>query len=203
MIKFIFFDNLLDFIYELIELLKEDWKKFKLFVKEHKKNLIWLFIALITLQVTDLINIGNTCNKYYKKQNKQIQNGGSGEGAAAAPPTKAPAASADAAAPKDAAAAGAEEAKEKKPAADSETKNVQKKLDLFNELKGKKDKLAKNGLAGPVFSNLEGIFGAVGGIFSLLMVILTIIGILSLPVLIFIIITYCIIKKILGHLALV
>lgn len=77
MINFIFFDNLIDFFDELYELLKEDWKKFKLFMNENKKNLIWLFIALITLQITDLITFGNSCNKYYKKQNAQIQKGGS------------------------------------------------------------------------------------------------------------------------------
>ena len=214
MINFNFFNNLIDFIDELFELLKEDWKKFKLFAKENKKNLIWLFIALITLQFTDLIHIGNSCNKYYKNENIKLQKGGS----VAPPPlplprvdrSKKPGAGAPAAATAPAApvapttaAPEAEKSKGKGKEVDSESKDVQKKLDLFNELKGKKNKLAKDGLAGPIFSNLEGIFGAVGGIFSLLVTILTILGILYLPVLIFIIITYCVIKKVLGHLALV
>jgi hypothetical protein len=240
MINFILFDNLLDFINELIELLKEDWKKFKLFVKENKKNLIWLFIALITLQFTDLINIGNSCNKYYKRKNEEIQNGGSGSPPGPGPvvttpeaqtapagPSKGQRRRARRAAAKAAGAAGAgpgaagagpgasgagpgaagadTKGKDKKPAksGDNESKNVQKNIDLFKKLKGEKDKLAKNGMAGPVFSNLDGIFGAVGGIFTLVITILTILGILSLPVLIFIIITYCIVKKLLNHLALI
>ena len=36
MIEFEFCDNLIDFIEELNELLKEDWRKFKIFIKENK-----------------------------------------------------------------------------------------------------------------------------------------------------------------------
>jgi hypothetical protein len=232
MINFNLFDNLLDFIYELIELLKEDWNKFKLFVKENKKNLIWLFIALITLQFTNLINIGNSCNKYYKTQNEQIQTGGSStppplpprrpstpppvpprrpstpppippKPGATPPPippkpgATPPTTGTDADGKKKDKGAGAD------AEADADKKSIKKGLDLFNKAKGKKDKLAKNGMAGPIFGNLEGIFGAVGGIFSLVITILTILGILSLPVLIFIIITYCVVKMLLGHLALI
>ena len=206
MINFIFFDNLIDFFNELYELLKEDWKKFKLFMNENKKNLIWLFIALITLQITDLITFGNSCNKYYKKQNAQIQKGGSN-----APPTE-PAKEltpVELKAQKKAESALKVAAEKKKilekkaDKKDTESQKVQKNLDLFNKLKGKKTALAKHGVAGPVFSNLEGIFDAVGGIFSIFVTLLTILGVLSLPILIFIIITYCVIKKILGHLALI
>jgi hypothetical protein len=205
MIDFVFFDNLLEFIDELYELLKEDWKKFKLFVKENKKNLIWIFIALITLQFTNLIHIGNSCNKHYKIQNDQVQTGG-----AAPPPLPPPRidrknkpvlpsapASPTSLPVKNKASAGIDSE------AEGDKKTIKKSLDKFDELKGKKNKLAKNGLAGPIFSNLDGIYGAVGGIFSLVITILTILGILSLPVLIFIILTYCVIKMILGHLALI
>ena len=223
MINFNFFENLIDFFDELFELLKQDWKKFKLFVKENKKKLLWIFIALITLQFTSLIHVGNSCNKYYKVENNKLQRGGSAasfdqaakaahaaaQGAAGA----APAAGAAGAAPAAAAPKSRREiakqrvlekqAKKKAMKKDSESKNVQKNLDLFNKLKGEKDKLSKDGLAGPIFGNIDSIFEKLGAIFSLFAVILTILGILSLPILIFIVITYCIIKKVLTHLALV
>jgi hypothetical protein len=47
------------------------------------------------------------------------------------------------------------------------------------------------------------VFEKLGGIFSVFAILLTIVGVFSLPVLIFIIITYCIIKKVLRHLALI
>ena len=241
MINFSFFDNIIDFLNELIELLKEDWKKFKLFARENKKNLIWLFIALITLQYTDLLHVGNSCNKYYKTQTDQIQKGGStappvvassttSSNSATPPPVKPkrgapppidrstkpkPGAKPGAAPPPapltpdqikakrtDAAKKHVLDKKQGKSEA-SESKNVQKNLDLFEKIKGKKEKLGKNGMAGPIFSNLEGIFSSVGALFSVLLTILTILGILSLPVLIFIIITYCVVKKMLGHIALI
>ena len=212
MIEFTFFDNLIEFLDDLYELLKEDWIKFKLFMNENKKSLIWLFIALITLQITDLITFGNSCNKYYKTQNSQIQKGGGGgEGepdprkmAQSAEPTKQSASTdgQDKAARIESHKQKIQE-KQKTKKADSELQKSEKNLELFNKLKGKKDKLAKNSIAGPIFGNLEGIFGAVGGIFSVVLTLLTILGVLSLPVLIFIIITYCIIKKILSHLALI
>ncbi len=209
MVNFIFFDNLIEFLNDLYELLKEDWKKFKLFINENKKNLIWLFIALITLQITDLISFGNSCNKYYKKQNEQIQKGGAASAPAAAAPQLSPT---ELKAQKKAVSDSKVEAHKKKlleKKADkkakkaTESQNVQKNLDLVNELKGKTDKISKNGIAGPLFGNLGGVFDSLGAIFSIFAILLTIVGVFSLPVLIFIIITYCIIKKVLGHLALI
>ena len=224
MIDFAFYDNLIEFFDELWVLLNEDWKKFKIFVSENKKNLLWLFIALITLQFTDIMHFGNSCNKYYLKSNNQ--NGGANasvnsvdpvsnnsnpvkqkealkkqkEGQIEAAKKQILSKKADKKAAKE-----AEAAKKKGPAheGDSETKDVQKKLDFFNKLKGKvKASAGQHGLAGPVFSNLEGIFESVGGMFAILSTILIIFGVLSLPVLIFIIITYCIIKMLVGKLSL-
>ena len=95
--------------------------------------------------------------------------------------------------------------KEAKKTAEGEdsVKSVDKKLGFFNKLKGQVQKSAgQHGMAGPVLGNLDGIFGAVGGMFTFAAVILIFFGILSLPVLIFLVITYCIVKKIVGKLAL-
>ena len=53
----------------------------------------------------------------------------------------------------------------------------------------------------PVFGNLDKIFNMTQGMFALVMFILVIVGVLSLPVIIFIIITYCIIKNLCSRLA--
>ena len=211
MVELSFFNNIKDFIDELYELLKEDWKKFKTFVKENKNYIIWSIIAIMTLQITDIMKIGSSFNIYCKNNN--IQYGGS---SASAPPplppprvnrtTKPVETPKQTDAPKqldtpkpDAPKpdAGGEEGGE------NETKDVQKKLDLFNKLKGRvKDSAGKHGMMGPVFNNLDGIFGALEGIFTLVAVILIIIGIISLPIFIFLIITYCIIKYLVGKLLL-
>ena len=53
----------------------------------------------------------------------------------------------------------------------------------------------------PVFGNLDKIFNMTKGMFALVMFILIIVGVLSLPVIIFIIITYCIVKNLCSRLA--
>ena len=67
MIEFDFFDNISEFLEELKELLEEDWRKCKLFIKENKKYILWLFITLITLQFTDIFSLGSSWNNYCKK----------------------------------------------------------------------------------------------------------------------------------------
>ena len=236
MIEFDFFDNISEFIEELKELLEEDWRKCKLFIKENKKYILWLFITLITLQFTDIFSLGSSWNNYCKKNN--IQYGGSNvnpllqEALAPAPAkskkdlkdekkkakkkaiedqrefdatpagkkAKADKAIADQAR-KDEKKAIKKQAKE--DAGGDSVKNVDKKLGLFNRLKGNvKATAGKHGLAGPVLGNLGGIFSAVEGMFYLLAFILIIIGIVSLPFLIFIVLTYSIIKMLVSKLGL-
>ena len=197
MIEFDFFDNLIDFIEELYELLKEDWEKFKLFIKENKTYVIWFFIALITLQITDLMSLGSSWDRYCKKNN--IQKGGGNE--SAEPEEE----KSDRKKQKDLLLEKAALKKEAKKAAEGEdsVKGIDKKLSFFNKLKGKvQTGVGQHGLAGPVLGNLDGIFGAVGGMFTLAATILIFFGILSLPVLIFLVITYCVIKMLVGKLAL-
>jgi hypothetical protein len=88
-------DSFVDFIYELIELLKEDWKKIKHFISENGKYVFWLFIAIITLQFTDIMNIGASWNKYNKHTHNTTQKGGGngeagGESSPDAPPDAPP-----------------------------------------------------------------------------------------------------------------
>lgn len=78
----------------------------------------------------------------------------------------------------------------------------QKRISFFEQIK---NKFAKGtnwggtfGALGPVFGNMEKIMDSVKTIFYILTVILTIAGILSIPVLIFLIITYMVFKTMVG-----
>ena len=62
-------------------------------------------------------------------------------------------------------------------------------------------RFGRNMRRNPVFGNLDKIFNMTQGMFALVMFILVIVGVLSLPVIIFIIITYCIIKNLCSRLA--
>jgi len=220
MIKLSFFDNFKDFINELIELLKEDWQKFKIFFKENKNSIIWLFISLITLQFTNVMSLGSSFNIYLKKNN--IQQGGANDGPVVSTAPAAPEKKPEAPKTKDEQIANekkkildkkaekkkAKEDKKKEKGdgegEDSDVKDIDKKLGIFNKLKGKiSDSAGQHGMMGPVFSNLDGIMRAFEGIIAFVTLILIIVGIISLPVLIFLIITYCIIKFILGKLVLI
>jgi len=243
MIEFDLFDNLIDFIDELYILLKEDWIKFKLFVKENKNYILWLFIALITLQFTDIMNLGSSWDKYCKKNN--IQYGGGNNNIKSAETLKAQKkqlkAEKKAKSKKESKQAGSMDegkkaglagsmdegkkaglagsiAEAKKagtmddakkaasmiggPDGEDSVKSIDKKLGFFNKMKGKiKDSAGQHGFAGPVLGNLEGVFGAVGGMFTFAAVLLMFLGILSLPVLVFLILTYSVIKMMVGKLA--
>ena len=61
--------------------------------------------------------------------------------------------------------------------------------------------MAKSLKNNPVFGNLNYIFSMTTSMFSLVLFLLAIVGILSLPVILFIIITYCVIKSLLNKLA--
>lgn len=93
------------------------------------------------------------------------------------------------------------EAKQKKKQ-ESESKANQKKISFFEGIKknfGKGTTLGGTfGALGPVFGNMEKIMDSVKTVFYIVTVILTIAGILSIPVLIFLIITYMVFKTMVG-----
>jgi hypothetical protein len=93
------------------------------------------------------------------------------------------------------------EAKQKKKQ-ESEAKANQKRISFFEGIKkhfGKGTEWGgKFGALGPVFGNMEKIIDNVKIVFYIVTVILTIAGILSIPVLIFLIITYMVFKTMVG-----
>ena len=70
-------DEIIEFTIELTELIQQDWEKTKKFIKEHKKYFFWLITLAITMQMTDIMSLGESWNNYCKLN--KIQNGGSNE----------------------------------------------------------------------------------------------------------------------------
>jgi len=176
------FEELSEFADELVILLKEDWEKTKKFVREHKKYFFWLCALFIGAQFTDIMTLGKSWDAYCKKNG--IQNGGAeGEPAPEAP----------------------SEAKATADAkASSEAKAALKSQRTSSKKEGKKGirkNMAQSLRRNPVFGNMNHIFNMTSSMFSLALFLLAIVGILSLPVIIFIIITYCVIKSLLNRLA--
>jgi len=85
---------------------------------------------------------------------------------------------------------------------DNESKANEKRISFFENLKNKFGKGSnlggEYGALGPVFGNMEKIMDSVKTVFFIVTVILTIAGILSIPVLIFLIITYMVFKTMVG-----
>lgn len=169
------FEELSEFTDELVILLKEDWEKTKKFVREHKKYFFWLCALFIGAQFTDIMTLGKSWDAYCKKNG--IQKGGEGDPVATD-------ASTDAKATADAKAAA------------EAAKNTKK-----DGKKGIRKNMAQSLRRNPVFGNMNHIFSMTTSMFSLALFLLAIVGILSLPVIIFIIITYCVIKSLLNRLA--
>ena len=178
------FEELSEFADELVILLKEDWEKTKKFVREHKKYFLWLFALFIGAQFTDIMTLGKSWDAYCKKNG--IQNGGA-EGNPEPTTTT------------EAKAALKSQGTSSTDASVSETDTKNTKKD--GKKKGIRKNMAQSLRRNPVFGNMNHIFNMTTSMFSLALFLLAIVGILSLPVIIFIIITYCVIKSLLNRLA--
>ena len=80
-----------------------------------------------------------------------------------------------------------------------ESKANEKRISFFENIKNKLGKGGswggQYGVLGPVFGNMEKIMDSVKNIFYIITILLTIAGIISIPVLIFLVITYMVIKS--------
>jgi len=262
-------DELTDFINELIRLLKEDWKKFKLFIKQNKTYVYWFIALVFTLQFTDLMSLGsswdrycnkkNNMNKYIKDTDKEIQNGGAQSSTptpvvaaaqAQGPTEKSPLRrlpqqqqqqqkqqqqqprlpgfkglvqkskeqkqeksdakkamhSEASSAGKDAASkalelgASSKQAKALgKQASKEALKTAKKQAKIDKTLDKKGGPFGRFGIGGPLSQSLPAIAENLTTIFSFLTFVLMFIGVISLPIFLFIIITYCAIKSLVGR----
>jgi hypothetical protein len=211
------FDELILFTKELIELLNEDWIKIKKFIKENIKYVFWVCVLFITMQFTDIISLGASYDRYCKLNG--IQRGGEGHPpeVKASPPAGAPTGTPAAphgappggehgAAPHGAPPGGEHGAAPHGAPGGEHGTDV--KADAKKEKKEKKEKKPKSAVKGkgmtgkikssiqnnPVFGNLDKIFGMVEGMVALITLILIVVGIMSLPILMFIALTYCVLK---------
>jgi hypothetical protein len=246
-------DKICEFIDELVELMQEDWERFKKFVKEYKNYVFWFFVLLITMQFTDIITLG----KYVEKmcnENMKIQKGGDKNQVFNLFDNNAPAkiqaqiteetkgipqVNKEAEARKQKKAQGAEafekgkalgqkqseeakdksqkgkdllkemeqeqkqgqqegETKAKSAGKDDELKQVDKQLSFFQQMKQKLSGVQgqRAGLVGPLFGGLDKVMDYMQNIMAIITFILTFIGIISLPVFIFLIASYFVIKTI-------
>ncbi len=192
-------DELIEFAEELTLLIKQDWEKSKQFIKKHKTYFFWILALFVSMQFTDILSLGKSWDIYCKKHN--IQSGGDNSVAASVNiSTK----QGD-----DGAKQGDEGSKGTGAGAGSPTSagQPQRMRTRSQGLMGQsrigrsQSRFGRTMRRNPVFGNLDKIFNMTQGMFALVMFILVIVGVLSLPVIIFIIITYCIIKNLCSRLA--
>lgn len=172
------FGDFKEFINELIILLKKDYEEFKKFLKEQKQLIIFIIMAFISLQFTNVLDICQSFEKYYKKRSLNMQGGANATPLVAPSLPPGPAAGAPA-------------------AGNAITAEKKKASGLFAKLKGKVRGVGMPG-AGPILGNIGIITNAISGALVLIGVILAIAGAISLPFLIYLIIVYTVIKVIAG-----
>ena len=174
--------ELSEFWDELRYLLYQDYQNSTAFIEQNQKYITWSILAIILVQLTGISSFGKGFEKYCNGNKPRTQSGGAGN---------TPAAASNSGEGKGGDAQGGD---------DGELKANQQRIGFFQNLKQRfsagGDLGGKYGAAGPVFSNLGGIMDSVKYIFYILFIILTIAGVLSLPILIFLVITYMIIKSI-------
>ena len=147
--------------------------------------MFWILVLFITMQFTDLMSLGTSWERYCKKNdinttdsknikyntidNKNIDN-------------------------KNIKYNNIKKIQTGGAGASSESKDIARKIGWFKQFKGQMTGNLGTG-AGPVFGNFERIFKYTEALFVIVTSLLIIIGVISLPVLIFIIVAYCVLKK--------
>ena len=179
-------DELFEFTEKLIVLIKQDWEKSKKFIKEHKKYFFWILTLFASLQFTNILSIGNSWSIYCKENGIQMNGGGNLPGIST--PMSMKSIQTDTTKP-------SSSMKEM-----SKTESI-KKAPQKSKFGRMKSGISRNIRNNPVLGNMDKIFNMTQSMFAIIIFILIVVGVLSLPVIIFIIITYCIIKNILSRLA--
>ena len=170
------YDEITSFTIELGELLKEDWKNFKIFIKKNKNYCLWILILFITLQFTDLLNLGASWNRYCSKNdiNKiHVQSGGEG--------------------------GPIEVSNESKMEKEQKKAEKQKKKDEIKANKLATKQGMRMGRGTGMGPGINRVFSMVSGMFVIISFILVVVGIISLPIIIFIVITYTILKYMVSN----
>ena len=200
----IHWENFKLFCNELYELLLDDFNTFINFLTANKQYVIYSILLVILTQIVSINSLGNSARKYCK--GTSIQDGGAGNIMVSRMTSS---------------AAKAElremsnsqkmdifkkttklktEAKSAKMLQSSELDKNKERINFFQKMKQKFQPggwFGRFGALGPVFGNLEAIMDSVKWLFTLMLVIAIIVGALSLPVIIFMVVTYFVIKSLL------
>jgi len=210
----IYWENFKLFCNELYELLLDDFNTFINFLTANKQYVIYSILLVILTQIVSINSLGNSARKYCK--GTLIQGGGAGASSLA---------SASGNSIVSRMTSNTAKAKFSKMSSKQQADIFKKGMDLKKEAKTdkllkKKSEFEKNkdrisffekmkqkfqpggwfgrfGALGPVFGNLEAIMDSVKWLFALMVVIAIIVGALSLPVIIFMVVTYFVIKSLL------
>lgn len=207
----IHWENLKLFCNELYELLLDDFTTFINFLTSNKQYVIYSILLIILTQIVSINSLGNSVRKYCKVTS--IQDGGAGgvAGAGGSIVSRMTSSTAKTELTKmgdsqkmDIFKKGTKlktEAKSAKMLQTSELDKNKERINFFQKMKQKFQPggwFGRFGALGPVFGNLEAIMDSVKWLFALMLVIAIIVGALSLPVIIFMVITYFVIKSLLG-----
>jgi hypothetical protein len=192
-------DNSLTFIDKIIDGVRVDFTNSINFIYANYKYIIWIIILVILLQFTNINYIGRTFEKICSSSNKTNsnntklkkniqQNGGADDNGSK----------------RDEGVTGGKSVNNMTPSElNSEIKQNDKRLNFLQDLKQKFSKGGtiggKYGIAGPIFGNLDKIFSTVRFIFFILLMILMAAGAMTIPVFIFLIITYIVVRYIVRN----
>lgn len=176
-------NKLITYINKLYELIKNDIHNSYLFLLENKKYITYIIVMALLMQITSISHLRIIKCKY----NYNIQKGGNEKSTIT-----------DLNSSKKLATPVLDMEMKEINNTREESKINQKRISFFENIKNKFGKGGTSGgrygMLGPVFGNMDRIFDSVKTVFYILAIILTIVGIISIPVLIFLIITYMVIK---------
>lgn len=203
----IHWENFKLFCNELYELLLDDFTTFINFLTANKQYVIYSILLVILTQIVSINSLGESARKYCK--GTSIQDGGAGNaGKIMVSRMTSSAAKAELREMSNSQKMDIfkkttklkTEAKSAKMLQSSELDKNKERINFFQKMKQKFQPggwFGRFGALGPVFGNLEAIMDSVKWLFTLMLVIAIIVGALSLPVIIFMVITYFVIKSLL------
>lgn len=201
-------DNFKLFCNELYELILEDLYNFIQFLKANKKYFIYGVILVILSQIVNINSLGESARKYC---NKNIQHGGA---SLVATPTVSVSESAqNILGNKTKRRALIQKKMQESMMAETEKKTDKllgkkkgefeknkERISFFQKMKAKFQPggwFGRFGALGPVFGNLEAIMDSVKWLFAFIAFVAIFVGAVSLPVIIFMVLTYFVIKSLL------
>jgi hypothetical protein len=179
---------------ELIYLLKKDWENLKQFYNEKKQLLLLILVSFIGVKTVGILNIGSLYNKYCDKNMK-----GGGNNAPKQQAEKPPSGDSGDSGDGGDSKKGGENSSTPQKTISQKLLSATKKTGKGTTREGKQflhqlSSGIRSWSSGPILGNLGMVKDSIMGAFAIIGIILAIVGIISLPFLIFMILVYSIIK---------